>query len=174
MHGQRTASLLLGLVAGYVFSRRVLDRRAVEGALTDRQREILRAVAAGRTTKEIASEFGITPASVNTHIRRARMSLGVPTRAAAAARVTGQVLVVPWRPRRSAAASMARTTSATRSSNGRPRASAPFNIMSRLTARANALSFIFFRTEEGSTSRTALDGLTSATAVTNPQSSSTA
>src|SRR5439155_14972263 len=131
---RRAASTVVGVLAGYVVARRILTRHSESVAtLTDRQREVLGAVAGGLSTKEIASHLGITEASVNTHIRRARMSLGVPTRAAAAARVTGQVLVVPWRPRRSAAASMARTTSATRSSNGRPRASAPFNIMSRLT-----------------------------------------
>ncbi|TMC76303.1 MAG: helix-turn-helix transcriptional regulator [Chloroflexi bacterium] len=172
---QRAASMVVGLFAGYVVARRVLARRARSAAaLTDRQREVLRAVAGGLSTKEIASLLGITEASVNTHIRRARTILGAPTRAAAAARLTGHVVVVPSRPRRSAASSMARTTSATRSSNGMPISSAPFSIMSRLTARAKALSFIFFRTEVASTSRTAFEGFTSATAVTNPQSSSTA
>src|SRR3954470_6552441 len=153
---------MVGLLAGYVIARRVLARRGrTIAALTDRQREVLRAVAGGLSTKEIASHLGITEASVNTHIRRARMSLGVPTRAAAAARVTGHVVVVPSRPRRSAASSTARTTSATRSSNGTAMSSAPFSIMSRLTARAKALSFIFLRTDVASTSRTAFDGLTS-------------
>ncbi|HAF11750.1 MAG TPA: hypothetical protein DCK98_16965 [Chloroflexi bacterium] len=172
---QRAASTLIGVLAGYVFARRVLGRRARSvAALTHRQREVLRAVAGGLSTKEIANLLGISEASVNTHIRRARAILGAPTRAAAAARVTGHVVVVPSRPRRSAASSIARTTSAMRSSNGTPMSSAPFSIMSRLTARAKALSFIFFRTDVASTSRTAFDGLTSATAVTNPQSSSTA
>src|SRR5207249_10132872 len=140
--------MVVGVLAGYVVARRVLARRARSiAALTDRQREALRAVAGGLSTKEIASHLGITEASVNTHIRRARMSLGVPTRAAAAARVTGHVVVVPSRPRRSAASSIARTTSTMRSSNGMPMSSAPFSIMSRLTARAKALSFIFLRTD---------------------------
>src|SRR6267142_4235821 len=100
------------MVAGYLLARRVLARGSESvTALTDRQREVLRAVAGGLSTKEIAIHLGITEASVNTHIRRARLSLGVPTRATAAARVTGHVVVVPSRPRRSAASSIARTTS---------------------------------------------------------------
>jgi len=64
---------VLGVLAGYALSRGIIERREAAGGLTDRQREILAAVAAGRTTKEIALELGITPASVNTHIRRARV-----------------------------------------------------------------------------------------------------
>jgi len=80
--------MVLGVLAGYVFARRILSRRSRSVvALTDRQREVLRAVAGGLSTKEIANLLGITEASVNTHIRRARAILGAPTRAAAAARV---------------------------------------------------------------------------------------
>ena len=50
----------------------------------------------------------------------------------------------------------------------------PFKHSSRSTARANALSFIFFRTDCGVTSATALLGRTNATAVMKPVSSSTA
>ena len=59
---------------------------------------------------------------------------------------------VPARPRRSASAARALMTSATTSSRGRPRSAAPRVISSRLTARANALSFNFFFTEVTSTS----------------------
>ena len=45
---------------------------------------------------------------------------------------------------------------------------------SRLTARANALSFIFFFTAATSTSWMLFDGRTRATAVTKPLNSSTA
>ncbi|HKC90761.1 MAG TPA: helix-turn-helix transcriptional regulator, partial [Candidatus Limnocylindria bacterium] len=115
MSGRDAASIVCGVLAGYLFSRGVIARRAPTDPLSDRQREILIAVAAGRTTKEIALALGITPNSVNTHIRRARATLGVTTRAAAAARVFGQA-ATPRRPSRSAAASIARTTSPTRSS----------------------------------------------------------
>src|SRR5438046_1368467 len=127
--------MVVGVLAGYVVARRVLARRARSiAALTDRQREVLRAVAGGLSTKEIAALLGITEASVNTHIRRARAILGAPTRAAAAARVTGHVVVVPSRPRRRAASSNARTTSEMRSSNGTPISSAPFSVLSREAA----------------------------------------
>lgn len=96
-------SVVLGFVAGYVVARRVIERRVGDDPLSYRQREILAAVARGWTTKEIALDLGITPTSVNTHIRRARKSLGVGTRAAAAALVGGQAGTTPARPRRSAA-----------------------------------------------------------------------
>src|SRR5438093_12638484 len=104
--------MVVGVVAGYVVARRVLARRARSAAaLTDRQREVLRAVAGGLSTKEIAKLLGITEASVNTHVRRARTIIGAPTRAVAAARVTGHVVGVPAWPRRSAAPSISRSTS---------------------------------------------------------------
>ena len=53
--------------------------------ITDRQTEILRLVARGMTSKENARHEGITLNTVNTHVRRARSSLGVGTRAAAVA-----------------------------------------------------------------------------------------
>ena len=53
--------------------------------ITDRQTEILRLVALGMTSKEIARHEGISLNTVNTHVRRARGALGVSTRAAAVA-----------------------------------------------------------------------------------------
>ena len=53
--------------------------------ITDRQSEILRLVARGMTSKEIARHEGISLNTVNTHVRRARRALGVGTRAAAVA-----------------------------------------------------------------------------------------
>ena len=58
------------------------------------------------------------------------------------------------------------------SSSGKPSSSAPFRRSSRLTARANALSFIRFTTEAGSRSSTLLLGLTSDAAVMKPAISS--
>ena len=53
--------MVVGVVAGYVLARRILARRARSvAALTDRQREVLRAVAGGLSTKEIALLLGIT------------------------------------------------------------------------------------------------------------------
>jgi len=71
--------MVVGVLVGYAVARRILRRGSESVAtLTDRQREVLRAVAGGLSTKEIASHLGITEASVNTHIRRARMSLVCP------------------------------------------------------------------------------------------------
>jgi DNA-binding CsgD family transcriptional regulator len=53
--------------------------------LTDRQVEIIRLVARGMSSKEIAQHEGISLHSVNTHVRRARSTLGVGNRAAAVA-----------------------------------------------------------------------------------------
>ena len=79
---QRAASILVGVIGGYVLARRLVARRTRSvAALTDRQREVLRAVAGGLSTKEIAKLLGISEASVNTHVRRARTILGAPTRA---------------------------------------------------------------------------------------------
>ena len=55
--------------------------------ITERQTEILRLVARGMTSKEIARHEGISLHTVNTHVRRARGALGVGTRAAAVAKV---------------------------------------------------------------------------------------
>ena len=55
--------------------------------ITERQTEILRLVARGMTSKEIARHEGITLHTVNTHVRRAMLTLGVGTRAAAVAQI---------------------------------------------------------------------------------------
>src|SRR5437588_540362 len=65
-------------------------------------------------------------------------------------------------------------TAAMCSSSGMPISSAPLTISSRRTPFANALSFIFFLTDATSTSASRFVGLTSATAITNPLSSSAA
>ncbi|MNC99960.1 hypothetical protein D3C83_184240 [compost metagenome] len=52
--------------------------------------------------------------------------------------------------------------------------SAPRTMSSRLTLAANALSFIFLRTDETATLWMLLSGRTRATAIANPLSSSTA
>lgn len=53
--------------------------------LSPRQREILDLVAAGRTSKEIASELGISESTVNWHISNAFGRLGASSRAEAVA-----------------------------------------------------------------------------------------
>jgi DNA-binding NarL/FixJ family response regulator len=51
--------------------------------LTTRELEILRSIAAGRTTKEIASHLWITQATVSKHLERIYRKLGVTSRTAA-------------------------------------------------------------------------------------------
>jgi len=55
------------------------------GGLTDRQLEVLRLVAQGRTDREIASALVISEHTVARHISNIRTKLGVPSRAAATA-----------------------------------------------------------------------------------------
>jgi DNA-binding CsgD family transcriptional regulator len=54
--------------------------------LTDREREVLEHVAEGLTTREIARQLEIRPATVRTHVEHAREKLGARTRAEAVAR----------------------------------------------------------------------------------------
>jgi DNA-binding CsgD family transcriptional regulator len=57
--------------------------------LTGRQREVLRLVARGHTTREIASILGVRPATVDTHVGDAMRRLGAVTRRQAALLVGG-------------------------------------------------------------------------------------
>lgn len=57
--------------------------------LTDRQREVLRWVAAGATNKEIAASLGIAPHTVKNHLAQIFERLGASNRAQAAAMVQG-------------------------------------------------------------------------------------
>lgn len=54
-------------------------------ALTERQLAVLREVAAGRTTKRIAEDLGLTVDGVNCHLRAIYAKLGVSSRAEAIA-----------------------------------------------------------------------------------------
>ena len=69
--------------------------------LSPRQREILALVAAGRTSKEIASELQISESTVNWHLTKAFARLGASSRAEAVAiamRDGDDVVVVPQLP----------------------------------------------------------------------------
>ena len=95
-----------GLAVGWSLGRWLAGPASVaDGLLTARQREVLRAVGDGHTSKEIAARMGLREATVRTHVRRARKKLGAPNRAAAIARfarVQDAAAGVPSRPRRSA------------------------------------------------------------------------
>ena len=61
------------------------ERPPRSGGLTDRQLEVLRLVARGRTDREIAATLFISEHTVARHVSNIRTKLGVPSRAAAAA-----------------------------------------------------------------------------------------
>jgi len=60
-----------------------IDRARLQ-ALTQRERDCLRLVLDQLSSKEIGRTLGISPTSVDTHVRRAREKLGVDDRYAAA------------------------------------------------------------------------------------------
>ena len=59
-------------------------------ALTPREREIVRLVAAGSTGPEIADELGIAHETVRTHVRNAMDKLGARSRAHLVAKAIGE------------------------------------------------------------------------------------
>ncbi|MCO7462508.1 MULTISPECIES: PA1136 family autoinducer-binding transcriptional regulator [Stenotrophomonas] len=81
------ARLLLEAVATAAFrtARRLAEAPAElpAGALSTREREVLRWVAAGRRQAEIAATLGLSARTVENHLRRARQRLGVATTAQA-------------------------------------------------------------------------------------------
>jgi DNA-binding CsgD family transcriptional regulator/tetratricopeptide (TPR) repeat protein len=58
--------------------------RRTEGALTERERDVLTLVARGLTNKEIANLLGMSPRTVGVHVQRCCGKLGATTRGAAA------------------------------------------------------------------------------------------
>ncbi len=108
---------VLGGVCGWSWARGVMDAHAERPRVSRRQAQILALVARGMSSKEIARHERISEHSVNTHIRRACRTLGVPSRAAAVAALRGAGQT-PASPRRSPTRSSATTISATSSSNG--------------------------------------------------------
>ncbi len=112
--------VVVGGLCGWAWASGILRSQREAAPLSDRQVEILGLVGRGMTTKEIARHEGISQHSVNTHIRRATRTLGVGTRAAAVAMLSGSLSQagLPARPRRSPTRSSAMTTSPMSSSNG--------------------------------------------------------
>jgi DNA-binding CsgD family transcriptional regulator len=85
-----------GMVVLLGRARRALRRHAVRRDqrgprsgtdLTDRERDVLRLVAAGEPTRRIAGQLGISGETVETHIRSGMRKLGARTRTEAAARL---------------------------------------------------------------------------------------
>jgi DNA-binding NarL/FixJ family response regulator len=65
--------------------------------LTEREREVMTLVAAGRSNEEIAEELVITPATAKTHVSRAMGKLGVRDRAQLVVVAYESGLVTPGR-----------------------------------------------------------------------------
>lgn len=64
-------------------------------ALTARERQVLELVSLGLTNAQIARRLGISAATVRTHVEHVLAKLGVPSRAAAAARALAAGLISP-------------------------------------------------------------------------------
>jgi PAS domain S-box-containing protein len=62
------------------------------GSLTPREREVIRRVALGRSTPQIASDLSLSPATVRSHVRNAMVKVGAHTRAQLVALVLGDGL----------------------------------------------------------------------------------
>jgi len=63
--------------------------------ISDREREVLRLVARGDTVEDIATRLVISPNTVRTHIRNARLKLGAGSRAHAIALALTSGLLAP-------------------------------------------------------------------------------
>jgi PAS domain S-box-containing protein len=63
---------------------------ALGGVLTPREREVVRRVALGRSTPQIAVDLSLSPATVRSHVRNAMVKVGAHTRAQLVALVLGE------------------------------------------------------------------------------------
>lgn len=68
---------------------------ALAGSLTPREREVVRRVALGRSTPQIAGDLNLSPATVRSHVRNAMVKVGAHTRAQLVALVLGDRLAHP-------------------------------------------------------------------------------
>jgi PAS domain S-box-containing protein len=74
--------------------RRDISNDLESGALSEREREIVRLVALGRTGPEIADELHIAHDTVRTHVRNAMTKVGARSRAQLVAKAIGDGLVL--------------------------------------------------------------------------------
>jgi DNA-binding NarL/FixJ family response regulator len=73
----------------------LIERRATQtvGGLTDRELQVLRLVAAGKTNRAIAAELVVSERTVDRHVSNIFTKLGVSSRAAATAQAYEHQLV---------------------------------------------------------------------------------
>lgn len=83
--GELQAALRDVAEGGTAFDTRHPRRPSGQGALSPREREVLRLVAAGGTNVQIAEELGVGPETVKTLVARVFSKLGVSRRAEAVA-----------------------------------------------------------------------------------------
>jgi DNA-binding NarL/FixJ family response regulator len=69
-----------------------------EVLLTDRERDVLREIARGRTDKEIARSLGVALTTVKSHVRAILDKLGVDSRTQAAVQVLRSQMLSPDEP----------------------------------------------------------------------------
>ncbi len=86
---------------GVYYSKRILPV-AVRGgtdapALTEREFEVLKLVAQGKTSEQIAMELTIVKRTVDFHVENVMRKLGVENRTAAAAKAAELNLISAWR-----------------------------------------------------------------------------
>ncbi|WP_432928758.1 response regulator [Microbispora sp. CA-135349] len=81
VHG---GQVLLAPEAAEAMLTRASGEPAEAAALTDREREVLRLLAAGRSNREIARELTVAEKTVKTHVSNVLMKLGVQDRTQAA------------------------------------------------------------------------------------------
>ncbi len=82
----RSSRYVVNLVGGAL----LLEEERVTPPLTDREREILELVAAGKTNAEIAEAIWIAPGTVRKHLENVYEKLGVHSRTAAVATLNGE------------------------------------------------------------------------------------
>jgi ATP/maltotriose-dependent transcriptional regulator MalT len=75
----------LGATLDVRFVRNLTSRRQLPGGLTEREAEVLRLVAAGRTNRDIAAELYVSQKTIARHLSNIFTKVGVSSRVAAAA-----------------------------------------------------------------------------------------
>ncbi len=78
------AAIAMVLAGGVYVPEFVRDSRAAPGPLTPRQREVLAAMAAGLSNKQIGRRFGLSEKTVKVHVGAILRALGVANRTQAA------------------------------------------------------------------------------------------